>query len=265
VPSEPVRKRRLRTTAGDSVPPIPSWGLARSRRRIRLVALLACRDEMRFLPGYVANVGPQVDGILALDDGSTDGSGDYLENRPEVTELLRVPPDRPAWDEPGNFARLVEAALRSGAEWAISIDADERVERGFRTRAERVIRRGRLLGRTGFSVRLRELWSSEAQYRADGVWRRKWPSRLFRLREGEMVDGQPVHAPKVPRSAGWVPRSDLVVYHLRMISPDDRAARQRRYEQIDPDHAFQPRGYAYMTDESGMRLRPVPDRRGFDH
>ncbi len=64
--SEPVRRRRWRTTAGDKVPPIPSWGPPRAnRRRVRLVALLACRDEMRFLPGYLANVAPQVDGILA--------------------------------------------------------------------------------------------------------------------------------------------------------------------------------------------------------
>ena len=46
---------------------------------------------------------------------------------------------RPAWDEPGNHARLVDAAMRAGADWAMSIDADERVERDFRARAERVI------------------------------------------------------------------------------------------------------------------------------
>jgi hypothetical protein len=65
---------------------------------------------MRFLPGFVRNVGPQVDGIVALDDGSTDGTGDYLASRPEVIELIRVPPERPAWDEPGNHRRLVESA-----------------------------------------------------------------------------------------------------------------------------------------------------------
>ncbi len=147
----------------------------------------------------------------------------------------------------------------------MSIDADERVERDFRARAERVIRRGRILGRTGFSVRLRELWGSEERYRADGVWRQKWPSRLFRLRAGVAVDDQAVHAPKVPRAAGWVPRADLVVYHMRMIEPEDRVVRRRRYEELDPDASYQPRGYGYMTDERGLKLRPVPERRGFEH
>ena len=260
------RPPRLLRAAAKAVPPLPSWGPSLGRRsRIRLVALLACRDEMRFLPGYVANVGPQFDGIVALDDGSTDGSAEYLESRQEVIELLRVPHTRPAWDEPRNHARLVDAAIRAGADWAMSIDADERVEREFRPRAERVIERGRLLGRTGYSVRIRELWGSEEAYRADGIWNRKWPSRLFRPRAGVAVDEQPLHAPKVPRAAGWVPRADLLVYHLRSLAPEDRAARRRRYEELDPDSRYQPEGYAYLTDESGLELRPVPSRRGFEH
>ena len=101
-----------------------------------------------------------------------------------MLEVLRVPGDRPAWDEVGNYRRLVEAALRHGATWAVSIDADERVERDFRRRAERVIARGRWLGLSAYAVRLRELWDAPDQYRSDGVWGRKGPARLFRLRPG---------------------------------------------------------------------------------
>src|SRR3954447_3686462 len=136
--------------------PVPSWGLTR-RRSLRLVALLAWRDEMRFLPGFLANVAPHEDGIVALDDGASDGSAEFLAERPEVVELIRRPADRPAWDEAGNYRALVEAALRRGADWAVSLDADERVERDFRSRAERVIRRGELLGLSAYAVRLRDL------------------------------------------------------------------------------------------------------------
>src|SRR3954452_3293515 len=160
--------------------PVPSWGLPLRRgRSLRLVALLANRDEMRFLPGYVANVCPHVDGIVALDDGSSAGSADSLAERPEVVELIRRPVDRPEWDEVGNYRALVEAALRHGADWAISVDADERVERNFRARAERVIRRGERLGVSAFAVRLRDLWDSPERYRADGLWADKAPPRLF--------------------------------------------------------------------------------------
>src|SRR5215213_7999657 len=129
-----------------------------SGRKIRLLATTMVRDDARFLPGMLQNVAAQVDGIIALDDGSTDGSDRLLEKCPAVLELLRNPPDRPYYDEPGGHQRLVKAALRHGAEWIMSVDADERLERDFRTRAERIIRRGRLLGYSAYAVRLRELW-----------------------------------------------------------------------------------------------------------
>jgi hypothetical protein len=246
---------------------VPSAGRDR-RRRVRLLALLAVRDEMRFVPGFLANVAPQVDGIVALDDGSRDGSGDYLAQLPAVLEVLRVPPDRPAWDEPGNHRALVAAGLRHGADWFIALDADERVERQFRPRAERVIRRGRLLGFSAYAVRLRELWDSRHAYRSDGRWRRKRPPRLFRARADHQFDPLPLHGAKAPLQArvlGAFPVADLEVYHLRMIRRDDREARRDRYLALDPEARWQPgTGYAYLTDERGLRLRRVHPARDFE-
>jgi hypothetical protein len=249
------------------VPSGPDW-LPRPRRQ-RLVALLACRDESALLPGYLRNVAPHVDGIVALDDGSSDGSADLLAHSPHVLEVLRIPPDRPAWDEVGNYRRLVKAALATGATWAISLDADERVERRFRARAERVIARGRPFGFSAYAVRLRELWGAPDRFRADGVWGRKAPPRLFALRADHAFDERALHAAKVPlqaRRGGRVPLADLEVYHLRMIRPEDRRARRERYERLDPEARWQPReGYAYLTDETGLELRAVDPRRGYVH
>jgi hypothetical protein len=140
--------------------PSRSFGLP-APRRVRLLSLLAVRNQVDLLPGYVANVGAQVDGIVALDDGSTDGSAEFLEARPEVLQVLRVSPDRAHWDEVGNYRALVAAALGHGAEWLLSLDADERVEQEFRTRCERVIRRGKLLRYTAYATHLFELWDFE--------------------------------------------------------------------------------------------------------
>src|SRR4051794_27685523 len=67
--------------------------LARRRRRAprrRILALTAFPDEMRFLPGLFDNLAAHVDGIVALDDQSTDGSGAYARSR-GVVELITVP------------------------------------------------------------------------------------------------------------------------------------------------------------------------------
>jgi glycosyltransferase involved in cell wall biosynthesis len=248
-------------------PAIPSGGVSRGRR-VRLLALVAVRDEMRFLPGFLASVGPQVDGIVALDDGSTDGSAELLASSPWVIEVLRNPPDRPTWDEAANHRALVAAGLRHGAEWLVVVDADERLELEFRVRAERVIRRTRPFGLGAFGLWLRELWDEPGLYRADGVWGRKGNARLFKALPDHDFDDSPLHAQKAPRQArrvrGRYPRADLVVYHLRMLEEDDRIARRQRYEALDPEARWQPGlGYAYLTDTTGMRLRPVPRRRGY--
>lgn len=238
---------------------VPSGGPGLPPRRVRLLALLAARDEMRFLPGFVANVAPQVDGIIALDDGSSDDSAGFLESSEHVLEVMRVPPERPAWDEGRNHRSLLEAAARHGADWVICVDADERLERDFRKRAERVIARGRRLGFEAYSVRLRELWDSPARFRVDGIWRRKAMARLFRLRDDHEVDPRPLHGLKAPlqaQVAGRYPLADLELYHLRMVHAPDRLARRRQYETLDPEARWQPEaGYAYLTDDAGLKLK----------
>jgi glycosyltransferase involved in cell wall biosynthesis len=236
-------------------------------RRVRLLAVIAFRDEGRFLDGWLRNVAPQVDGIIALDDGSSDGASRLLQERPGVLELLHNPPERSGWDQAGNHRRLVAAALRHGAEWIIALDADERLERDFRERAERVIRRGRPLGFTAFGVHFRELWDTPRLFRVDGIWGRKTQPRFFMARPDHRFDERPIHGAKAPLQGkvdGRFPIADLIIYHLRMVRREDREARRRRNERLDPKARYQPGiGYAYLTDEAGLRLRPVPRRRGF--
>jgi hypothetical protein len=249
---------KIRARAVPSGPPP-----RRPARRVRLLALLAVRDEMAELPGLLANLAPHVDGIVALDDGSVDGSGDWLAARPEVLEVLRV--ERGPWDEPRNHRLLVEAGVRHRADWLLSIDADERLEEQFRDRAERVIRRGRPLGLHAFSVRLRDLWDAEDRVRVDGIWGRKRVARLFRALPDHAFDDAALHAHKAPLQArvrGRFAPADLIVYHRAMLTADGRAARRARYEELDPDAVHQAIGYSYLTDETGIRLEPLPRGRG---
>jgi glycosyltransferase involved in cell wall biosynthesis len=231
---------------------------------VRLVALLAARDELAELPSLIANLAGHVDGIVALDDGSRDGTGEWLANQPRVLEVLRV--DRGAYDEPRNHRLLVAAGLRHRADWFLSIDADERVEEAFRERAERVIRRGGMLGLNAFALHLRELWDAEDHVRVDGIWGRKSVARLFRARPDHVFDDAPLHAHKAPLQArvrGRFAPADLILYHRAMLTAQRRAARRERYERLDPEAVHQAIGYAYLTDEAGIRLAPLPRGRGW--
>jgi hypothetical protein len=247
-------------------PAIPSGGASRPTRRVRLFGLLAVRDGLRYLEGCLSNITPHVDALVALDDGSSDGSAEVLSACPAVVELIRISPERPRWNEMENHRALVEAALRNGAEWAVCVDADERLEREFRARAERVIRRGRVLGCSAYAVRLRELWDSPDRFRVDGIWGRKAVPRLFRVRPDHRFDEAPLHGVKAPlqaRRLGRFPLADLNLYHLGMLEPEDRIARRRRYELADPDARWQRIGYRYLTDTDGLRLRSIVHGRGW--
>ncbi|MCU0237361.1 MAG: hypothetical protein MUC72_09795 [Acidobacteria bacterium] len=260
-----VFARRLRGLLLRRVLIVPSWGVMAARRRVRLLAVLAVRNGMRYLPGYLANVAPHVDGIVAIDDASTDGSGALLQAHPAVLEMLRVPAGRTYWDEVGNYKKLHAAALRHGAEWMLSLDADERLERGFRERAERVIRRGRRLGLRVFTVKMRELWDDLDMYRCDGIWGRKRVSRLFAALPNHRFDYRPLHSVKAPqqgRVAGQFIGADLEIYHLHTLRRPDREARRDRYKALDPGAIWQPGiGYDYLADESGLRRRRIRARR----
>ena len=77
-----------------------------------VIALLQARDEERFLPGWLANVAPCVDGIVALDDGSTDRTAEILADHPKVIELRQNPAGE-AWDERANQVELATSSSGS--------------------------------------------------------------------------------------------------------------------------------------------------------
>lgn len=252
-------------TAGTAL--ASGWNAARrllSGRRgepPRILALLAFRNEMRFLPDYFANLRPLVDGVVALDDGSSDGSAEFVAAQPEVLQLVRLPRREPhAWDDAANHRRLVEAAWNFSPDWLIGVDADERLEAGFRERARAAISRGGRRGWRAFRVQVREIWDQADQFRADGLWGGKSSARLFAARRDHQFHAQRLHchwAPLNSRVNGDFPPADLFLYHLRMLTAADRAARRARYEALDPEAALQAIGYGYLTDATGLRLQRI--------
>lgn len=227
----------------------------------RILALLAFHNERTHLPGYFWNVAPQVDGILALDDGSTDGSGEFAQQQPSVLELIRLPAREPhVWDEPRNRRLLVQAAWRHGADWLVVVDADERLERGFRQRASDAVKRAEQDGVFALRMTCRELWDDPGCFRSDGIWGGKHPVRLFKVRRDHAFDDSPLHgfwAPLNSQVRGDYVRSDLIFYHLAMLTPERREARRAKYARLDPQRQHQTIGYDYLTDLSGLELTRI--------
>ena len=219
------------------------------------------------MPGWLESIAPMVDCIVALDDGSEDGTGDLLAAHPKVAQLLRNPPGLP-WDERGNQVRLVKAA-RSFGEWAIAIDADERLEIGFAAGVGDLIKRAGEEGTTCFSFDLRSVWGDRNHYRVDGTWAMQRRHRMFR--------NDPAHRRFDPRPLHrfWMPleialqigtqgrRSGYSLYHLSTVAAEERQGRVMRYEELDAHHLLQPVGYGHLVDETNLMLEPIPNERRY--
>lgn len=235
---------------------------------MRLVVLLQARNEERFLPGWLESIGDVVDGIIALDDGSTDATPELLRSHPKLIELLQNEPGEP-WDERANQNALVRASRAHGAEWVLCLDADERLELAFLDEVHDVLDVADREGAKVFRFDLRECWGDPCQYRVDGIWGMKKLCRLFR--------NDPTHRRFDPRKLHrfWMPLELVAeletasrdagrnIYHLRMIDPEDRQARVARYERLDPEHRYQQIGYRYLLDETGIELERITHERRY--
>lgn len=205
--------------------------------------------------------------MIAVDDRSEDDSRAIVESQPLLLDLLvgTSGPDEPVHD--GDLHRLLtEAAWGYEPDWLLGIDADERVERDFRRRAEVELDRAEEEEAEAMWVPWIELWDGPGQARVDGIWGEKRKACLFAANRGHRFDERPLHgtwAPVLP-PYGDYPRADLRLYHLRMIRAEDRAARAARYRQLDPDNEYQAIGYDYLVDEAGIELAPLEHGRGYE-
>jgi hypothetical protein len=238
--------------------------------RPRIVCVMQLRNEADWIEGCLDHLRAHVDGFIALDDGSTDGTADIVQREPKLLELLANPPAEPhRWDEPGNRRRLLECARRHGAGWVLACDADERFETLFLRHLHAIVDSLPEDRLACLSLSFRELWDAPDRFRDDGEWGRKSRARLFRLPQQIAFDNAPaLHGPWFPDAVaqhGALYRSYYRIYHLRMVRRGDRMARRARYRALDPDARLQPEGYDHLIDEGpALRLVPVAPDRGYD-
>lgn len=223
---------------------------------------MAFRDEMTYLPGMLRNLERHVDGLVALDDGSTDGSGDVVGRHRLTLEVIRL--DRGADTSHDDYllhSTLIRAAWKYQMQWLLGVDADERLAGDFRSQVLRVTHGGARSPSSAFWVPIREMWTTRA-YRFDGIWGTKKSSRLFRSDPDHTFDKRALHGlwPSVStKSSSW-PLLDSSIYHLRMMTPAGRKMRHAKYQRLDPDKQAQSFGYDYFLDETDLTLRELPRR-----
>ena len=231
-----------------------------------IFCVTAVRNEARYLPGFLAHLRDNVDGIVALDDCSTDDTARILDADPRVRSILRQYRAGPAHaTETENRYRLFTEAARLGAQWVICADADERFETGFLTRLREEADLGESSGQILRCVRIVNLWNSVSQYRVDGACAPRYTVRMFKLPAAFTQRAQKMHQPWFPPELDGAPHGymNAYLYHLRMIERADREMRFAKFSAVDPNREHQLAGYDHLVEESGLTLKYVVPGREF--
>ncbi|WP_231701711.1 glycosyltransferase [Halopseudomonas salegens] len=237
----------------------------------RIACLMQLHDEERDLPGCLDHLAGYVDGIIALDDGSTDATAAILAAHPAVVECLHNPASSTReWNEPENRRRLLQKAQDLGYDWVLTCDADQRFERLFLEQIHELAGCFEPGKQAVLSLSMRELWDDPLQYRVDGLWGSKQTGCFFSVPKGS------IHLPgtkafhgdwftDVLHEGGKIHRARFHLYHLKMVDKASRLERRDFYQRLDPANRLQQAGYDYLTDEGPeLQLERIAPERAYD-
>ena len=225
--------------------------------RPELVCLVPMRNCAADIDGYLESAARFADAVIALDDGSTDETAALLGEAALVTRVLRNErrDTYAGWDDAANRQRLLDAAVESGADWAMFLDADERIDPDDAAALSAFVTCDADPA-SAYGFRVHRMIGDAESYDRAGLW----VYRMFAPRQGQRLPEEKLHLVPIPTA---IPRTrwqktTVRIQHLAGIDRTRRLARLRKYEEADPDRRWQ-RDYASHVLEPGT-VRPWQPR-----
>ena len=168
------------------------------KKYYRLVGMVAVKDEAQNIARWLQRNGEFLDGIVALDDGSTDGTTELLRHHPKVISFIHRPPGTP-WYLVKNLQHILSEAKKTGAEWLFHLDADDIMEAKLSEVLDELLKQ-KEVGRYRFQEIT--LWRSTQEYRIDK------PEKYHRITNHPMlIRNHP--------ALSWVPREESFMINFR--------------------------------------------------
>lgn len=218
----------------------------------RLVCLMPVRNGTPHLAPALDSIAPIADGVVVLDDGSTDDSVAIASSHPAVDLVLRNPArsSYAGWHDGANRNRLLQAAAELDPDWVLFFDADESISRTQAALLRHSIDDG-LSTECAYGFRLRTAWMGGHDPQTP------WVYRLFAPRPDDVLPTRRLHFTPVPHripSERWE-RLPVVVDHLGLRTPEDLTESSAKYRQADPSGRYSAGAASPVRSESAPRNR----------
>ena len=255
VPREPRRHDLPVLLSPDDVDEL-AGSAARDGERPLLVVLLPVRNGEADLAGWFQAAGTFADAVVALDDGSTDGTLEVLESQPLVRRLLRHPMRESAagWDDAANRQELLDAAGEMAPRWVMFLDADERLDPDDAAAWRAFLGSPEADRDAAYGFLVHRMVGPDSYDRAD-----LWVFRAFAWRPGQLLPGDRLHLVPVPVTIApsrWRPTT-VRIQHLASVTEEARRARLRKYREADPDETYQ-ESYEHLLEAPGLPIAWAP-------
>ena len=219
-------------------PNVPVLAAGPGGRRGPLVCLLPARNAEGDLPGWLESVRGFADAVVALDDGSTDGTRELLAADPLVQVLLENPrrESYEGWDDAANRQRLLDAAAALEPGWIMSLDADERIDPADAAALRDFVSTGARPD-MAYGFRVYRMAGDLAHFDRAGLW----AYRLFAYAPGQRFSEDRLHFVPVPTAIDRrrFLNTTLRIQHLGGLTEERREARFAKYAEADPGNEFQ--------------------------